>query len=67
MGRAAALTFAALLAADLLRQQAWRFRLDVPALLLAISYVGLSVWIFLSSATWGCNCEGKAGGSTSSP
>ena len=67
VGRAAAVTFAAVLAADLLRQRAWRFHLDVPALLLAVSYVGLSVWIFFSSATWGCNCEGKAGGFTSSP
>jgi hypothetical protein len=62
VGRAAALALAAALGADLLRERPQRFRLDVPALLLVAGYVGLSVWIFLNSVAWGCNCEGKAAG-----
>ena len=33
-----------------------------PTLLLSGAYVGLSAWIFINSAVWGCNCEGKASG-----
>ena len=62
VGRAAALAFAVALAADLLRERPRRFRLDVPALLLVISLVTTSVWIFLNYTAWGCNCEGRAAG-----
>lgn len=62
LGRATLVLFAGLLAADLLRERPRRFRLDRPARLLTCAYVGLSVWIFLNAAAWGCNCDGKAGG-----
>src|SRR5215218_6186313 len=62
VGRAAALFFAALLVADLIRARPRRPLLDRAALLLAVGYVGLCGWAFLSAATVGCNCEGKAGG-----
>jgi O-Antigen ligase len=62
VGRVAVLGFAALLGADLLRIRPGRFRIDAPTAMLAAAYVGLSAWILLSSATWGCNCGGKASG-----
>lgn len=62
VGRLAALVFAALLAADLLRERPSRFRPDLPTTMLVIGYVGLCGWAFLSAKTVGCNCEGKAGG-----
>jgi hypothetical protein len=62
VGRFAVLLFAALLGADLLRQRPARFRPDLAATLLVVGYVGLCGWVFLSASTWGCNCEGKAGG-----
>lgn len=62
VGRAVVLVFACLLAFDLLRGRPRDFRLDRPAILLTIAYVGLSLWILLNSAAWGCNCDGKAGG-----
>jgi hypothetical protein len=62
VGRVAALLFAALLAADLLRQGPIRFVPDLPTAMLVIGYVGLCGWAFLSAKTLGCNCEGKAGG-----
>lgn len=62
LGRATLLLFAALLAADLLRERPQLFRLSAPTVLLASAYVGLSVWIFFNAAAWGCNCDGKAGG-----
>jgi O-antigen ligase len=62
VGRLAALCFAALLAADLLRQRPLRFRPDLPTLMLVVGYLGLCGWAFLSAKTIGCNCEGKAGG-----
>ncbi|HXR30669.1 MAG TPA: hypothetical protein VN752_05975, partial [Solirubrobacterales bacterium] len=62
VGRAAALFFAALLAADLLRDRPGRFRPDLATTMLVVGYVGLCGWAFLSAKTLGCNCEGKAGG-----
>jgi O-antigen ligase len=62
VGRAAALLFAALLAADLLRQRPTSFRPDLATTMLVVGYVGLCGWAFLSAKTLGCNCEGKAGG-----
>jgi O-Antigen ligase len=62
VGRVAALFFAALLAADLLRQRPRRFRPDAPTVMLVVGYLGLCAWAFLSAKTVGCNCEGKAGG-----
>jgi O-Antigen ligase len=62
LGRAAALTFAALLALDLVRARPRSFRLQTTGLLLAAAYIGLCGWILLNSAAWGCNCDGKAGG-----
>lgn len=62
VGRLAALSFAALLAADLLRERPSRFRPDLPTTMLVVGYVGLCFWAFLSAKTVGCNCEGKAGG-----
>jgi hypothetical protein len=62
LGRAVLLLFAALLAADLWRERPRVFRLSTPTVLLASAYVGLSVWIFVNAAAWGCNCDGKAGG-----
>lgn len=61
VGRTAAVSFAVLLALDLLAQRRTQ-RLGTPAMLLIFAYVGLFAWIFLSSATWGCNCDGKMGG-----
>lgn len=62
VGRAAALCFGALLAVDLLLERPARFRLDVPSLLLIAGYVGMTGWIYINKAAWGCNCYGKAGG-----
>lgn len=62
VGRVVALAFAALLAADLLRDRPARFRPDAPTAMLVVGYVGLCAWAFLSAKTVGCNCEGKAGG-----
>jgi hypothetical protein len=62
VGRAAAIFFAALFATDLPRYGPRRFRPDLATAMLAVGYVGLCGWVFLSAATWGCNCEGKAGG-----
>lgn len=62
VGRAAALFFAAMLAADLLRVRPRGFRPDLPTAMLIVGYVGLCGWVFLSAKTVGCNCEGKAGG-----
>jgi hypothetical protein len=62
VGRAAALLFAVLLAADLLRNRPQRFHPDLATTMLVIGYVGLCGWAFLSAKTVGCNCEGKAGG-----
>ncbi len=64
VGRAAVLFFAALLAADLLRYRPSpsRFRPDLATTLLVAGYAGLCAWTFLSANTWGCNCEGRAGG-----
>lgn len=62
VGRLAVLFFTALLAADLLRERPWSFRPDPAAVMLVAAYVGLVGWIFVSSATLGCNCDGKAGG-----
>jgi O-Antigen ligase len=62
VGRLAALLFASLLGADLLRQRPRRFRPDLATTMLVVGYVGLCGWVFLSASTWGCNCEGKAGG-----
>jgi O-antigen ligase len=62
VGRVAALCFGALLAADLLMERPWQFRLDFPSLLLIAGYVGMTGWIYLNMAAWGCNCYGKAGG-----
>jgi len=62
VGRAAALLFAVLLAADLLRNKPRRFHPDLATTMLVIGYVGLCGWAFLSAKTVGCNCEGKAGG-----
>jgi O-antigen ligase len=62
VGRAAVLFFAALLAADLIRQRPTSFRPDLATMLLVVGYVGLCGWAFLSAKTVGCNCEGKAGG-----
>lgn len=62
VGRAAALLFAALLVADLLRYRPRRFRPDLAAAMLVLGYVGLCGWVFLSTAAWGCNCEGRTGG-----
>jgi hypothetical protein len=62
VGRAAALFFAAMLGADLLRERPQRFRPDLPTTMLIVGYIGLCVWAFLSAKTLGCNCEGKAGG-----
>lgn len=62
LGRAAVFGFAALLAVDLIRVRPRSFRLEKAGLLLVAAYIGLSAWILLNSATWGCNCDGKAGG-----
>lgn len=62
LGRVALAVFAGLLAADLVRERPRRIGVDKPALLLTSAYIGLSSWILLSTATWGCNCDGKAGG-----
>jgi O-antigen ligase len=62
VGRAAAVLFGALLAADLLRYRPRRFRPDLATTMLVVGYVGLCGWAFLSAKTLGCNCEGKAGG-----
>jgi O-Antigen ligase len=62
VGRAAALFFGALLAADLLRYRPRRFQPDLATTMLVVGYVGLCGWVFLSAKTLGCNCEGKAGG-----
>jgi hypothetical protein len=62
LGRAAALFFAAMLGADLLRERPQRFRPDLPTAMLVVGYVGLCGWVFLSAKTLGCNCEGRAGG-----
>lgn len=62
VGRAAALFFGALLAADLLRYRPRQFRPSLATALLVAGYVGLCAWAFLSAATTGCNCEGKAAG-----
>jgi O-Antigen ligase len=62
LGRAVALSFAALLAIDLFRLQPQRLRFETATVLLAAAYVGLFGWIFLNSVAWGCNCDGKLGG-----
>lgn len=62
VGRAAALFFAAMLGADLLRERPPHFRPDLATTMLVAGYVGLCGWAFLSAKTMGCNCEGKAGG-----
>jgi O-antigen ligase len=62
VGRAAALFFAAMLGADLLRERTRHFRPDLATTMLVVGYVGLCSWVFLSAKTQGCNCEGKAGG-----
>jgi O-antigen ligase len=62
LGRATLILFAGLLAADLLRERPRHLRLERPALLLVSAFVGLSLWILLSAAAWGCNCDGKASG-----
>ncbi|HVA88750.1 MAG TPA: hypothetical protein VNL71_02810, partial [Chloroflexota bacterium] len=62
VGRAAALGFGCLLAADLLKQRPTRIRLEPPALLLAGGYVATTAWIYLNMVAWGGNSYGKAGG-----
>jgi O-antigen ligase len=62
LGRAAAIVFAILLARDLLKRRPLRFQPNPATLLLVAGYVGLCGWVFLSSRTVGCNCEGKASG-----
>jgi hypothetical protein len=62
VGRTALLVFAALLFADLIEERPRSFRFERGAVLVIAAYVGLSAWVFLSSATDGCNCDGKAGG-----
>ena len=67
VGRVAVLLFAVLLGTDLLRTRPERFRPDLATTMLVVGYVGLCGWAFISAKTVGCNCEGKAGGSSSSP
>ncbi len=62
VGRAAALFFAAMLGADLLRERPRCFRPDLATTMLVVGYVGLCGWAFLSAKTLGCNCEGRASG-----
>jgi len=62
VGRAAAIALAILLARDLLKRRPLRFEPSLATLLLVAGYIGLCGWVFLSSRTVGCNCEGKASG-----
>jgi O-antigen ligase len=62
LGRAAAIALAILLARDLLKRRSFGFEPNSATLLLIVGYVGLCGWVFLSSRTVGCNCEGKASG-----
>jgi hypothetical protein len=62
LGRVVALTFAAMLAADLLKNLPRWVRPSFPTALLGGTYVGLTGWVFLNTAAWGCNCDGKMGG-----
>ncbi|MGA8745503.1 MAG: O-antigen ligase family protein [Solirubrobacterales bacterium] len=62
VGRGAALAFAVLLALDILRERPPQFRIDLPAVLLVGAYIGITGWIYLNKAAWGCNCQGRAGG-----
>jgi O-antigen ligase len=62
LGRAATIALAVLLGRDLLKQRAFRFQPNLATLLLVAGFVGLCGWVFLSSRTLGCNCEGKASG-----
>lgn len=64
LGRAAAIAFALMLAADIYEERPGRPRPPAAAILLAMALVGLWSWMALSAATWGCNCGGKAGGFT---
>ena len=62
VGRLAALAFGTMLMIDLVLERPVRFRLDLPSLLLIAGYVGMTAWIYVNKAAWGCNCYGKAGG-----
>ncbi|HET7590135.1 MAG TPA: O-antigen ligase family protein [Solirubrobacterales bacterium] len=62
LGRAVAAAFAILLALDLFRSRPRPLVLARPGLLAGAAYAGLIAWVFVNTAIWGCNCEGKLGG-----